>query len=78
MKRFKNNQRVVVSDPDPDHAALRGTTGVVTRLLMRDKSAWVNIEAGMPDHLRRFPASDPGGRGNYVLLWPEECEPEKP
>lgn len=73
MKRFSHpGQRIKVVDAF--HDELNGTTGTVTRLRRSDDGAWVNIDQGLPDSLRQFPADDSAGRGNHIVLAPEECE----
>jgi len=62
--------------PPPNSAAQRelaGTTGTVVRLRIRDDAAWVRMDCELPDSLRSFPADDERGRGNHILLWPQEC-----
>ena len=71
MKRFDNGQKVRVVDAEHP---LAGRVGRVCRLRMGDNGAWVAMADDVPDDLRSFPANDPGGRGNNVLLYPEECE----
>lgn len=71
MTRFKNGQRVQVVD---DERGLKGECGQVVRLLMRDNSAWINMDRDLPMDLRSFPADDPHGRANHINLFPEECE----
>lgn len=71
MQRFTNYQRVQVTDPFTDHESLRGKTGTVVRLLIRDNSAWVRMDEEIGD-LASFPADD--NRHNYVELWPLECD----
>jgi hypothetical protein len=68
MRRFFNNQRVRVLEPD---TGLQGRVGTVVRLRMSDNGAWVQMDEALPDELRAFPANDP--RGNHILLFPEQC-----
>lgn len=76
LSRFTNGQRVSVVNPDDEHEALRGKAGKVVRLLMRDNSAWVQMDESLPESLGRFPVDD--SRANHVNLWPDECATEKP
>jgi hypothetical protein len=68
MKRFQRAQRIRVVNREP----LNGKTGVVCRLLMRDDSAWVNMDEAIPEDVASFPEDDQ--RRNHVLLYPEDCE----
>ena len=72
MKRFENNQRVVVASAGH---VLNGMAGTVKRLRIGGDGAWVEMAGSIPDELRKFPADDSHGRGNHVLLFPEDCEP---
>lgn len=74
MKTFKNGQRVILDQPEM-HKALRGKIGTVVRLRRCDNGAWVRMDEDVPDELRSFPANDEAGRGNHVMLYPEECSP---
>jgi hypothetical protein len=83
MRKFENGQRIQVTPftactaPPPPTAAqqfLHGATGTVVRLLKRDNSAWVKMDIRPPDKLCPFPANDEHGRGNNILLYPEECK----
>lgn len=87
MKSFTLGQRVQVTPftscvaPPPPTAAqhlIAGKTGTVVRLLRRDGSAWVKMDEPPPEQLRMFPANDDHGRGNNILLYPEECRKVKP
>lgn len=70
MKRFTNNQRVVVRrDTDGNEIC---ALGQVKRLLKRDDSAWVALDERHPNANHPFPVDDP--RGTHVLAWPEDCE----
>lgn len=80
MKKFSNNQKIRVvapeeEDGEPRRDMLRGRTGVVTRLRMKDNGAWVRMDQPLPDDLRVFSANDASGRGDHILLYPDECEP---
>lgn len=68
-------QRVRIDNPDAKHAALAGKIAHVTRVTFRGRGyeAWVNVEDGLPDNLRSFPAADPHGRGNHICLFADEC-----
>ena len=68
MREFSSGQKVRVVDPT---ITLRGATGVVARLRIKDNGAWVTIEGDCKGH-NPFPAGDP--RENNVLLYPEQCE----
>ena len=72
MKRFiKPGQRVKVS---LDGHELNGRTGTVERMRICDDGAWVDIDGGLPSELRKFPEDDEFGRGNHIILYPDECE----
>lgn len=75
MKTFNSISKVRVTNPDEERAALRGKTGTVVRLLIRDQSAWVIMDEPIPETLARFPKGDE--RHTHVNLWPDECEPAK-
>jgi hypothetical protein len=70
MKKFSNNQSVTVSNPDHP---LVGKSGIVVRLLIRDNSAWIAMNDPLPDDLRSFPLDDAYGRGNHIVIFPEDC-----
>lgn len=72
MRAFKLGQRVKVVMSSC--AALIGSTGTVVRLRRADDQAWVRMDAEPPAELRQFPADDENGRGNHIMLWPDECE----
>ena len=85
MKRFKINQRITIVDPMAeclgrgDGTMLKGRTGIVRRLRRCDDGAWVSIDGDpLPAVLRSFPADDEAGRGQHIILFPEECEQVKP
>lgn len=71
LEHFKNLQRVKVANPD--HPCV-GKVGTVVRKRIADNGAWVNMHDDLPDDLRSFPADDRAGRGNHIILYPEECE----
>jgi len=74
MKRFTGpGQRVKVKVAGFE---LDGRTGTVRRVRISDRGAWVDINGGLPDALRQFPKDDETGRGNYIILYPDECVPE--
>lgn len=77
MISFKNNQRVIVSDPDGENEPLRGKFGTVVRLRMGDSAAWVNMDETLPVHLQSFSPLDLYGnvesRHKHIMLWPDEC-----
>ena len=85
MKKFRTNDRVRIISMDAmdrssdiavieAQALMAGRTGTVRRLLMRDISAWVQMDDELPPALASFPADDP--RGRNLILWPSECDPE--
>ena len=83
MRKFENGQRIQVTPftdcvaPPPPTAAqhlIAGKTGTVVPLLQRNNSAWVEMDEAPPEQLRAFPANDEHGRGNNILLYPEECK----
>lgn len=76
MRTFMTGQRVVVDQPEA-YKALRGKVGTVKRCRRGDDGAWVRMDDPIPDEMRLFPADDEHGRGNDVLLYPEECMPER-
>lgn len=73
MKRFENEQRIVVTKDDHP---LKGLSGIVVRLRISDRGAWVDMgsKARERDYPFAFPSDDHAGRGNDVLLLPEWCE----
>jgi len=82
MKAFRLGQKVrVLADiqcaaPPPSSQAqelLAGKTGTVVRLRRADEAAWVRMDCDLPSALRSFPADDENGRGNHIILWPQEC-----
>ena len=73
MERFNLHGRIQVVAPDDDHLELLGRCGTITRKLMRDEYAWVNMDHPLPEHLARFPVGD--SRRNHIILWPDECQP---
>jgi hypothetical protein len=74
MNRFSDDQRITVQK-----GPLEGREGVVVRLRMADNGAWVNILGSpLPEGLRAFGKDDKHGRGNYALLYPENCEAHIP
>lgn len=75
MIRFSLHERVRVDD---SQSPLHGKTGTVVRLRHADTGAWVNMDDALPDERRSFPADDPHGRANHVLLYPEDCVPAPP
>lgn len=72
IERFRDGMRIRVVNPDDDHVELKGKTGTVVRLLMRDISAWVTMDEDLPENLRKFGSNDP--RSRNVNIWPDECE----
>ncbi len=74
MTRFSLGQHVRVINPlNDEREPLKGMHGVVTRVRISDGNAWVNIPT-LPEEFRAFPKDDPSGRGNHVVLDPQECE----
>ena len=82
MRSFQLGQKVQVlaevdclAPPPPSEAqtALAGKTGTVVRLRRADEAAWVKMDCDLPAALRSFPADDESGRGNHIILWPQEC-----
>jgi len=69
MKRFKLHQRVRVTEGE-----LVGRFGAVWRCRRADDAAWIAMDEDIPESLRQFPANDAHGRGNHVILWPDQCE----
>lgn len=70
MKSFHGVSRVQVIDAE---SPLFGKTGTVHRRLIRDDSAWINMDECIPDELASFPDGDP--RRNHIQFYPEQCEP---
>ena len=82
MKAFRLGQTVRVlaeiqcAAPPPSSPAqesLAGKTGTVVRLRRADEAAWVRMDCDLPSALRSFQADDEHGRGNHIILWPQEC-----
>lgn len=75
MERFKNGQRIKLIAPEGDATdKMVGQHGTVVRLRMSDHQAWVNMDGPIADSIRCFLPDDPHGRGNHILLWPDQCE----
>ena len=71
MKEFTGpGQRVKISD---ELSVLNGRTGTVTLVRKLDGGAWIDIDGGLPDGLRRFPKGDSGGRENWIVFCPDQC-----
>jgi hypothetical protein len=76
MQQFSNHQRITVVSRDgmqPESQELVGKTGTVVRLRLGDNGAWVKMDEPFNEKLTSFPAGDE--RRNYILMYPEECEP---
>ena len=72
MKRFKNQQRVMVNEKfDP----LKGKLGTVVRLRRADNGAWIKMDDALPLGLASFPSDD--SRCNDIVLYPDECDEVK-
>lgn len=69
MRELKAGQKVRVTD-GPD----AGKTGTVRRLRLQDGGAWVELD-GAPSQ-RSFFSNSPNA--NDVLLYPEQCDEDKP
>ena len=74
MKRLRLGDRVVVSDKE-SLPELVGIAGKVVRIRIADNGAWVAMDA-LPEKFRRFHSDDEHGRGNHVILYPEQVEKE--
>jgi hypothetical protein len=46
--------------------------GTIRRLLVRDESVWVELDARQREECHDFPAEDQ--RSRFVLTWPELCD----
>lgn len=75
MMHFRLHQRVRIWRGD--HADLIGRAGTVVRLRRGDDGAWVRLDEHL-DAPKPFPDDDPDGRGNDLILYPDECEPLRP
>ncbi len=78
MTGFRLNQRVKVlrCGRQSEWALPDGTTGTVSRLLMRDDSARIRLDKRLTGELEiahDFPATDET-RSTSVLAWPDDCE----
>ena len=73
MTGFHMGQRVLVSRVGLDGTRIDPTAGTVTRLLMRDDGAWIELDRRQGDAAHPFPPDD--RRGKHVLSYPEWCEP---
>lgn len=74
MDHFQLGQRVKVVRNHSDLEGLFHKTGRVHRLRIADDGAWVRMECDLLPRIRSFPADDGGGRGNDIILYPEDCE----
>jgi hypothetical protein len=72
MLNFRDGQRIIVVNPEPEHEALRGKTGTVHRRKISGRDAWCKMDEDLPKELAHFEAGD--SRHNNVCLWPDECE----
>ena len=81
ITKFEVGQRVTVLAQDECVAPppssktqdmLATQTGTVVRVQTSGEAAWVRMDCVLPEELRSFPADDPSGRGNNVLLWQGE------
>lgn len=68
MKRFKNGQRVTVTDSE---SALYGKHGRVCRLRICDDGAFVDMDEPLPQMMQLFPDGDE--RAKHTMLYPEQC-----
>lgn len=77
---FRDGQRVLVravETRDGDEVSLlRPVIGTVARRRMKDRGAWVKLDARIrvPDGIHPFPVDDEAGRGNHVLTFPDLCD----
>lgn len=71
MRRFENNQIVIVTD---SKHPMHGKTGRVVRLRYADIAGWVQMDEQPPAWICPFPANDEAGRGKNLLLHPRQCE----
>jgi hypothetical protein len=71
LHSFAGVERVRVIDED---SPIVGRCGTVHRRLHASFEAWVRMDEEIPEELRRFPLDDKHGRGNDVVLFPDECE----
>jgi hypothetical protein len=70
---FRLGQRVVSVRGNGE---LDGARGTVVRLRRCDDGAWIRLDRRPVENCCCFPAIDPHGRGNDVVLYPEDCDPE--
>ena len=72
MKKFKLGQRVHVNK-NVDELVVNAP-GRVMRLLMRDKSAWIQLDARHPDPRVHPFAADDATRSLWLTAFPSECD----
>ena len=69
LERFRYGQIVEIAE-----GVLSGRHGQVVRIRRSDDGAFVDIIGDpIPNEARQFPADDEYGRGNHVLVYPDEC-----
>lgn len=75
MKRFSKGQRVIVysvMDNDEEIEIPGGELGNVARLLMRDNSAWIELDRRVDiPGAHPFPVDD--SRHRHVRAFPDQC-----
>lgn len=71
MRRFNQNQRIIVIDRE---SPMFGKTGKVSRLRYADSYAWIEMDEQPPRECCPFSPQDSYGRGKHVLFDPSQCE----
>lgn len=74
MKRFKLGSTVCLTRPvNEAREPLRGMTGTVHRILMRDPNcAWVAMDADLPSEFLSF--NPPDNRARHIVVAVNECD----
>ena len=70
MKRFQNNQRVQITNPEYGQLSL--CAGTVRRLRGCDDGAWVEMDCDLPKERASFPDTT-DSRHRHIILYPEDC-----
>jgi hypothetical protein len=75
LEQFVAGLRVRICDPVGEFDGLAGT---VVRVCRRGPEpwGWVAIDQWPEFAERAYPADDARGRGNWVMVYASECEPE--
>ena len=77
MKAFSLGQQVWIRrfGSKGEHEAPMNCGGVVVRLCMSHRAAWVKLHQRYPSLEDKFPFPADDERGCNVMAWPEDCEP---